>query len=247
MAEESTTDDNGKSPHAFVTTQWTQLRNAANSQAENYETALNRLCEEYWYPLYAYVRRSRRDVEEAQDLTQGFFEFLLSKNAFKQVDQKRGRFRTFLLCSLRNFLNQQHRDANRLKRGGGQLKVPLEWEDAEGRYSNEPPDEDSPDRMFDRSWAQTLVQIVTKRLRLEYEKDGEQDRFEALRFTIDDPGTTNYGEAAKQLGLTETGARTAARKLRLRFRDLLVETISDQVEDPEDVDQEIRHLMAALG
>lgn len=156
----------------FVTTQWAFVREAADSEAPQFEAALEQLCRNYWYPLYAFVRRSGNGPEEARDLTQSFFEHLLSKKVFKQASPELGRFRSFLLGALKNHLRKRHRDANRLKRGGGITFAPLEWDEAEGQYAMEPADETNPELMFDRNWARSMVRQVVERLRMEYEAGG---------------------------------------------------------------------------
>ncbi len=237
----------GKGHGGFQTTQWTFVREAADSQAPEFESALERLCRDYWYPLYAFVRRSGNGPEESRDLTQGFFEHLLAKRVFKQANPDLGRFRSFLLGALKNFLRKAHRDANRLKRGGGMCFSPLEWDDVEGRYSNEPADEVTPEMLFDRNWARTTIQFAAIRLKEEYEAAGMSDRFEALRFTLEDPRAAPYAKIAVQLGVTEAGVKSAAHRLRGRFRELVRETVGQLVDDPREVDAEIRFLIGSLG
>ena len=231
----------------FVTTQWAHVREAADSEAPHFEAALEQLCRDYWYPLYAFVRRSGNGPEEARDLTQSFFEHLLSKRVFKQASPELGRFRSFLLGALKNHLRKRHRDANRLKRGGGMVFSPLEWDEAEGRYSMEPADEVTPELLFDRNWARSMVRQVVERLRTEYEEAGEAERFEKLRFTLEDPRAVPYAEIAGELGLTEAGVKSAVHRLRRRFRELAREVVAEQVDDLRDVDAEIRLLIEALG
>ncbi len=231
----------------FQTTQWTFVREAADSQAPEFEPALERLCRDYWYPLYAFVRRSGNGPEESRDLTQGFFEHLLSKRAFKQANPNLGRFRSFLLGALKNYLRKTHRDANRLKRGGGMRFSPLEWDDAEGRYANEPADEATPELLFDRNWARTTIQFVAIGLKEEYEAAGLSDRFEALRFTLEDPRAVPYAKIAVRLGLSEAGVKSAVHRLRGRFRELIREAVGQLVDDPRDVDAEIRLLIESLA
>ncbi len=248
MAVDSTGPEEGGVPRAaFVTTQWGLLRAAADSQAPEFAPALERLCRDYWYPLYAFVRRSGNSPDDSRDLTQGFFERLLSKRAFASADPEIGRFRSFLLGALKNYLRKAHRDANRLKRGGGIAFAPLEWDDAEGRYSNEPADDATPESVFDRNWARSTVGQVSSRLRDEYEAAGELERFETLRFTLEDPRAVPYAEIAEPLGLTEAGVKSAVHRLRRRFRELVREVVAELVDDPREVDAEIRLLIEALG
>jgi len=202
---------------------------------------------DYWYPLYAFVRRSGNGPEDACDLTQGFFESLLAKRVFKQVNPDLGRFRSFLLGALKNYLRKVHRDANRLKRGGGITFSSIEVEDAEGRYAHEPADDSTPELLFDRSWARTTIQRVVERLRLEYETAGQLDRFEALRFTLEDPRAEPYVQVGDRLGLTEAGVKSAALRIRRRFRDLVREAVAELVDDPREVDAEIRLLIESLA
>ena len=237
---------------AFETTRWS-LVVAAASAAEptgGARQALAELCETYWYPLYAFVRRRGHSPEDACDLTQGFFARLMEKNDLAAADQSRGRFRTFLLCSLANFL-ANHRDHERaLKRGGDRKHVSLTWdsEDAECRYQLEPTDGLTPERLFDRQWALSLLDGVLVDLREEYERGGNGQLFDALKgaltFVPDAPG---YEQVAAELHMTVGAVKVAVHRLRSRYRQHLRRTIADSVVSEEDVHDEIRHLFHVLA
>ena len=210
--------------------------------------ALAALCGAYWYPLYAYVRRRVRDVDEAQDLTQEFFSQLLEKNYLAVAQPGRGKFRAFLLTSFKNFLANERDKAGALKRGGGKAPIPLDFESGETRFSLEPIDDLTPDGLYDRQWVLTLLNHVLDRVREELIRAGKEQVFEHLKLFITGetvPG--GYAEAAAKLGMTEGAAKVAAHRLRQRYRALLRDEISQTVAEPSDVDDEIRSLFATLG
>lgn len=232
---------------AFATTHWTVVLDAANSQAEGATQALEQLCQTYWYPLYAYVRRCGRPADEARDLTQEFFARLLEKKTLKVADQERGKFRTFLLTALKNFLAKEHEKAGRQKRGGGATHLSLDFQDAEGRYLHEPSHASSPDRLFEREWALALLQRVLVRLRDEFTAAGQQARFEALCPHLVEPDqSTAYAETAAQLGLSEGAVKTAMHRLRARYRELYRHEIAALVSGPDEVEAELRELFHTL-
>ncbi len=210
--------------------------------------ALETLCQVYWYPLYAYVRRQGRDPQDAADLTQEFFTQLLDKDWLSDVRKEKGRFRDFLLASMRHFLSKQWRKAMAKKRGGGRRVMALDVETAEGRYRLEAMDPVSPDQAFERQWALTLLAEVSRTLKERYTAEGKTGLFAAL-----EPGLSgSRGEQpcaalAAQLGMTEVAVRVAALRLRRRYREVLRGKIADTVSSPDEVDDELRHLMQALG
>lgn len=232
---------------AFLTTQWTMVRQAANSRSPESDRAMETVCRHYWYPLYAYARRFGKQPEDAKDLTQGFFHLLISGDAFKKANPELGRFRTFLLSSFKNFIQKEHRNATRIKRGGTSPHLPMEWDEAEGRYAHEPPDHATPEKLFDRNWAQLMMESTFHRIRQEYEEADELDRFEALRFTLEDPRAVAYAEVAADLGLSEAGVKSAVHRLRRRFRELFREIIAESLDDPRQVDQELKHIVHSLN
>jgi RNA polymerase sigma factor (sigma-70 family) len=230
----------------FATTRWSLVAAAQDPAAPESRQALADLCAAYWYPVYAYVRRRGHDHHHAQDLTQAFFARLLEKNDLADADRTRGRFRSFLLTACQHFLANQHDRATAKKRGGGRSHVALDFADADQRYSHEPAHDDTPERLFDRRWALDLLDRALTELRAEYEESGRGKLFEALKGTLTG-GTEAYAELAQSLDLTEGAVKVAVHRLRQRYRDRLRAAIAETVEKPEDVDDEVRDLFAALG
>ena len=237
-----------RSPRRFETTHWSVVLAAGHRSSPRSSEALASLCETYWYPLYAYVRRRVRDVDEAQDLTQGFFSHLLEKNYLAVAQPERGRFRAFLLTSFKNFLANEWDKAKALKRGGGKAPIPLDFESGETRFSLEPTDDLTPDRLYDKQWVLTLLKHVLGRLREESIRAGKEQQFEHLKvFITGQTAPGGYAEVAGKLGMTEGAAKVAAHRLRQRYRALLRDEISQTVAEPSEVDDEIRSLFATLG
>jgi RNA polymerase sigma-70 factor (ECF subfamily) len=232
----------------FSTTHWSLVLAAQGDDSGPAAKALASLCESYWYPLYAFVRRRGYGPHDAQDLTQAFFEKLLEKNTLKVVSQEKGRFRSFLLGALKHFLANEWDRSRAAKRGGGTVAISLDQGDAEARYRLEPADEMSADRLFERRWAMTLLDQVMKRLREEMESAGKAAVFEELKDHLMAGGASApFAEAGERLGLSEGAARVAAHRLRKRYRELLQEEIAQTVADPSEVEDEIRHLISVLA
>ena len=232
---------------SFATTHWTLVMDAADSRAEGATQALEQLCQTYWYPLYAYVRRTGRPSDEARDLTQEFFSRLLAKKTLKVADKNRGKFRTFLLTALKNFLAKEHEKSIRQKRGGGATHLSLDFQDAEGRYLHEPSHDSAPDRLFEREWAKALLQRVLMRLRDEFAAAGQRERFEALSAHLVEPDESDsYAGTALKLGMSEGSVKTAMHRLRGRFRELYRQEIAAVVAGPEEIEAEIQHLFRTL-
>ena len=233
---------------AFVTTHWSVVLTAGRSDTTRARDALAKLCQTYWYPLYAYVRRRGHSPEDAQDLTQEFFARLLEKNWVGDADQTKGRFRSFLLSALNHFLSDEWDKARAQKRGGGVPPVPLQFDTAETRYGVEPADNVTPERSFELRWALTLLEEVLKRLQAEYEHEGKADLFAALNPCLVGERTSQpYAELAKKLGTTEGAVKAAVHRLRQRYRALLRDEIAQTVAGPDEVDEELRHLFAVLA
>jgi RNA polymerase sigma factor (sigma-70 family) len=234
----------------FATTRWSLVVAAgAGDSSPAARDALATLCETYWYPLYVYLRGRGYSAEDAQDLTQAFFARLLEKHALRHADPARGRFRSFLLASLRNFVANQHERESAHKRGGGAPMLSLEMDSAEGRFQLEPASTDTPERVFDRLWALTLLERVISRLEAETAARGNPpSRFDQLKayLTGDEPALS-YAQTASQLGISEAAVKVAVHRLRRRFRDLVRDEISHTVSSPEDVEAELRHLWSAVG
>jgi RNA polymerase sigma-70 factor (ECF subfamily) len=231
----------------FATTHWTLVMDAADSQAPGSLAALEQLCQAYWFPLYAYVRRLGRSAEDASDLTQEFFARVLEKKTLKVADQERGKFRTFLLTALKNFLAKEHEKANRQKRGGGATHLSLDFQDAEGRFIQEPSHDCAPDRLFEREWAKALLERVLLRLRDEFSTAGQPERFTLLSAHLVEPEECgSYADTAAKLKMSEGAVKTAMHRLRARYRELYREEIAAQVGSPEEVEAEIQHLFRTL-
>jgi RNA polymerase sigma factor (sigma-70 family) len=229
----------------FATTQWTMVLNAAQADGAR---ALATLCERYWYPLYAYVRRRTGDYAQAQDLTQEFFARLLEKGVLGHAARERGRFRSFLLTAMKNFLANQREKAQALKRGGEKLPLALDFDSGESRYRLEPGHQLTPERIFERQWTLQLLELVLQRLGREFEQAGKARQFEVLREFISGPREgLSYADAAMALQLSEEAARQAASRLRKRYRDILREEVAQTVNDPQEVDDELRSLLASLA
>ena len=221
---------------------------AGNLTSPQAEAAIEKLCRTYWLPLYGFIRRQGHDEHEAQDLTQEFFCCFLQSQALGSVDPGRGRFRSFLIAALKNFLANEWDKSNRLKRGGGREFFSWDGLEPEEQYRLEPMDESSPERMFDRQWAQMLVSTTLAKLRLECGDEGAERRFEALKgFLSGNPDGVSYAETARQLGLSESAVRSAIHRLRQRFAELFRAQVAETVTSPEAAEAEIRHLFAALS
>jgi RNA polymerase sigma-70 factor (ECF subfamily) len=231
----------------FVTTRWTVVLAAGRGGTQESQEALASLCGAYWYPLYAFVRRLGRRPEEAQDLTQAFFARLLEKNYLRAADPGRGRFRSFLLAAFKHFLSKERERTRAQKRGGGRKHLPLDFEAGERRYSLEPAHELTAERLYEQRWALTVLDQVLARLRGEFSHGGKADLFERLKGYLTGEGAVRpYREAAAELGTTEAAFKMAVHRLRQRFREALLAEIAQTVAGPEEVDEELRHLFAAV-
>lgn len=232
----------------FATTRWTVVLAAAETKSPSAAGALEQLCRSYWYPLYAYVRRKGHGPEEAKDLTQGFFAQLIERKLYQSADRNRGKFRTFLLSSLQNYLHNQARDARAQKRGGGAAVASLDFQDAEGRYLNEPAHEATPERLFEREWACSLLARVLEQLRGEFATSGQENRFAILSAHLVEPEkATSYASLAGEAGMSEGAVKTAMHRLRRRYRQLYHDEIAALVGGDEEVDEEFRHMVAVLA
>lgn len=231
----------------FLTTRWSLVL-AAGSERPSSAAALAELCETYWYPLYAYVRRRGHGAEDAQDLTQAFFARLLEKNAVGVADPSRGRFRAFLLGSLKHFLANEWNRERAQKRGGGQRLLSIDYGAADERYDIDPQDDLTPERAFERSWALAVLERALTRLEGQYERRGKQRVFSALRETLVAGGEQpSYKDVAARLSMTEGAVKVAVHRLRQGFRDALRREIAQTVGGAGDLDAELRDLIAALG
>jgi len=210
--------------------------------------ALAALCQRYWYPLYAYVRRRVRDVSEAQDLTQEFFARLLEKNTLAAASRERGRFRAFLLGAMKNFLANEWDKAKALKRGGGRPPISLALDTAESKLSLEPAHDLTPEKIYEREWALTLLELVVERIDAEYVAAGKARQFTLLKPALaGHRAAIDYSAAASALEISDEAVRQAAHRLRRRYREILREELLQTVADPAEVDDEIRALFTTLG
>ncbi len=231
----------------FATTHWSLIVAAQDASVPEARQALAELCRLYWYPLYAFIRRNGHADDRAQDLTQEFFARLLEKDGLAAVDQSKGRFRSFLLAACRHFLaNQWDRD-HAQKRGGGAV-LSIDFDGAEDRYTHEPAHDETPERLFERRWALALLERVLARLRGEYEAAGKGHLFACLKGRLAGEGATaSHARTAAELGVSEGAVKVAVHRMRKRYRELLRDEIAQTVDDPGQVEDEIRALFAALG
>ena len=221
---------------------------AGHSDTTHARAALEKLCQTYWYPLYAYVRRRGHSPADAQDLTQAFFARLLERNWVGRADQQKGRFRSFLLSALNHFLADEWDRVRAQKRGGGVAPLPLQFDTAETRYGHEPADQVTPESSYERRWALTLLDEVLHRLRSEYEQEGRAELFAALHpCLVGDRTSQPYAELAVELGVSEGTVKSAVHRLRQRYRQLLRDEIAQTVAESGEVDEELRHLFAVLA
>ena len=232
---------------SFATTHWSLVLAAGKAASADAQEALAALCQAYWYPLYAYVRRQGHQPEDARDLTQEFFVRVLEKHYLQSADPERGRFRSFLLTAFKRFLSKERDRQNTKRRGGGMNLLPLDFEAGERRYSLEPVHEVTAERTYEQRWALTLLDRVFARLREEFDEADKQKDFNCLKvYLTGGAGTPSYQEAAAELAMTEGAVKVAVHRLRRRYRDLVREEIAQTVAGPEDVDEELRQLFAAL-
>ncbi len=202
----------------------------------------------YWYPLYAFVRRQGNGPEDARDLTQGYFTQLLEKGYLEDFDPSLGRFRVFLKASVKNFLSKERYKAHAWKRGGHAQIVSLSAEDVEGRYRFEPVDRLTPEEIFERRWALTLLERALGKLGEEFEDSGRGDEFEKLKgYLTGEESKVPYREVARELESSEAAVRTAVHRLRQRFGKLLRQEIAETVASPNEVDEEMRHLLRVIA
>jgi RNA polymerase sigma-70 factor (ECF subfamily) len=238
-------------PRPFATTRWTLVAAAGGDTSEETSAALATLCETYWYPLYAFARRRGNDAHAAQDLTQGFFATVLEKDYLRDADRERGRFRSFLLAAFSNYASKQRDHAAAQKRGGGKTPLSLDFEHGESRYCLEPADELTPERIFERRWALTLLDRVVTRVRDELAASGKEQVFDALKGTLTGAPVGSYREIGVSLGMSEGAVKVAAHRLRKRYRACLraeiADTVADAASNPDAIDDEIRHLIEAVS
>ena len=232
----------------FLPTRWSLVVTAANKEAETRANkALAELCQIYWYPLYAYVRRCGHQPADAEDLTQQFFARLLEKQLLSAAQRERGKFRSFLLASLKHFIADEWDKAGAQKRGARQI-ISLDAQATESRYCAEPNNTLSPDKLFERQWALRLLEEVMRQLQAEHVAAGQGEIFEHLRFCLTgDRSTLPYAELAAKLDMTEGAVKVAVHRLRQRYRVRLREEIAQTVTSADEVEEELKDLFRALA
>ena len=232
----------------FATTRWSVVLLAAEGgEGDAVRRSLEALCRSYWYPIYAYIRRSGHGPEDAQDLTQAFFAFALEKQLLAKADPARGRFRSFLLGIVRNFLGNEWQKQRAAKRGSGVPIISLDLALAEQRFSIEPPMLEDPESLYERAWAVSAIELALQRLTEEQARAGKSALFEKLRPALSGAPTATSAELAAEMASTEGAVRIALHRLRQRFRELLRASIADTVEDPREVEAELQHLRRVLS
>jgi len=248
MSEYTPSQPGDKMGSLFSTTHWSVVLAAGALGSAGSREALERLCKTYWFPLYTYLRRRGCDTHEAEDCTQAFFAALLQKHGLERASPERGKFRSFLLSALNHFLADERDRAGAQKRGGGKEIISLDVEDAETRYSLEPAHDLTPEKLFEKSWSLTVLGNAMVRLKAEFAGEGREQLFESLKSHLPaGKGPASYKDVAAGLGMTDGAVKVAVHRLRQRYRQLVREEIAQTVSTPEQVDEEIRDLFAALA
>jgi RNA polymerase sigma factor (sigma-70 family) len=242
---------NGQTMHTlpgssrFPTTRWTMVVAAGDPRRKEARSALAALCESYWYPLYAYLRRRGYPADQAQDLTQEFFIRVLEGRYLDRADPEKGRFRAFLLTSLKFFVADEE-DRNRAQKRGGGALLPLEFSSGEDRYQREPAHDETPERIFERRWALTVLDRVVEKLRDEFVHHGRPEHFERLKVFLLGHSDAPYAALAREMKTSEGALKVAIHRLRKRYRELFRQEIADTVADPAEVETELRYLAGVL-
>jgi RNA polymerase sigma-70 factor (ECF subfamily) len=229
----------------FPTTRWTLVVAAGDPNRKEARSALVSLCENYWYPLYAYLRRRGYPTDQAQDLTQEFFIRVLEGRYLNRTDPEKGRFRAFLLTSLKFFVADVG-DRNRAQKRGGGALLPLEFPSGEERYQREPSHDETPERIFERRWALSVLDRVVEKLRDEFVRHGRPEHFERLKVFLLGHSDASYATLASEMHTSEGALKVAIHRLRKRYRELFRQEIADTVADPAEVESELRFLADAL-
>lgn len=237
----------GEPSARFATTRWSLVLAAGGTETDLARPALGKLIETYWYPLYAFLRRKGHSAEDAADLTQEFLAHLLERNHLELADPERGRFRSFLLTAFERFVVDDLRRAGRKKRGGGRSPLRLSLLEAEDRYRLEPADHRTPESLYERRWAMTLLETAFRRLEEEHVASGRAALFAVVKPVLGgDRGARPYAEIALELKMKEGALKTLIHRMRRRFRTLLRAEIAETVSDPRDIDEEVRHLFQSF-
>jgi RNA polymerase sigma factor (sigma-70 family) len=241
-------EPSAKGSGLFTTTHWSVVLAAGQSESPRAAQALETLCRTYWYALYAYLRRTGHGREDAEDLVQGFFLHLLRREILKSVQREGGRFRSFLLATLKHFLSDEKDKATALKRGGEHQFISWEQDQAEQRFLREPVDIETADRLFDRRWALIFLERAMSRLHEECVAGGNDAQFIQLKgFVSGEKGALSYAEAAERTGLTPSAVKSAIFRLRRRYHELIREEVSQTVADPKEIEEELRYLLGLFS
>jgi len=248
MAQKNSTGPARPSAARFATTHWSVVAAAGRPASPDYRQAMETLLRTYWFPLYAYLRRNGHNANEAADYTQAFFTRMLEKQYLKSVAPKPGKFRSFLLTALKHFLANERDRANAKKRGGGRKILSLDFQSAESQYALEPADRLTPEKLFEKSWALTVLERTMTQLEAELAAKNKQKLFDHLKvYLAAEPGSVPYRDMAAKLNMTETAVKTTVHRLRKRCRQLLRNEIAQTVAAESQIDDEIRGLFAALA
>jgi RNA polymerase sigma factor (sigma-70 family) len=231
----------------FATTHWSVVLEAGENESAGSRAALEKLCRNYWRPIYTYIRRRGHAAHEAEDLTQSFLAHFLERKLLSVVDRQRGRFRTFVLHACEYFLAKEWRNASRLKRGGGHQIISLDVLAAEECYQNEPSDQITPERLYERQWVLSLLELAFERLRHEWIVAGKSTLFDTLQLFLSGEGKSmTCAQAALELGLSEGAVRTAVHRLRQQYAEILRAEVRQTLSREEDLEEELRHLLSVL-
>jgi RNA polymerase sigma-70 factor (ECF subfamily) len=232
----------------FATTHWSVVLTAGQKPEAQASAALERLCRTYWYPLYAFLRRQGQSAEDAQDLVQGFFLHVLQREILRTAAPGRGRFRSFLLGTLKHFLCDERDKAHARKRGGGQQFISWDLAQAEGWFQQELADHDSPEQLFERRWAMALLEQALNRLQAEGGEKARDGSFAELKpFVTGEQGPLSYAATAARLGLSLSAVKSAIFRLRRRYHELVREEVAHTVAEPQEVEEELRHMLAIFS
>jgi RNA polymerase sigma factor (sigma-70 family) len=234
-------------PHVFPHTRWSVVLAARQDPSPQSAAALEAICQAYWYPLYAYIRRCGHSPHDAQDLTQEFFTRLLEKRWLDSADREKGKLRTFLIVAVNRFMTNEWRRASAQKRGAHHTHVPMDTAFAESRYAADTSSTLPAEGLFEQQWALTLIDLTMRRLRDEFERAGKLDDFATMKSCLmAEHGSIGYSSVAAQLGLSEGAARVAVHRLRKRFREIYREEIAQTLSEGADLNEELQHLARAL-
>jgi DNA-directed RNA polymerase specialized sigma24 family protein len=248
VSDDTESESGARAAAQFASTHWSVVLTAGHDSSPDARTALEVLCRTYWYPLYAYARRCGENTEDAKDLVQGFFAYLLSRNALRLADPAKGRFRSYLLSSLKHFWAAEDERARAQKRGGGKPVVSLDETVAEERYRFEPRDDWTPERLYEREWALTLLEQARSRLCAEYAAVSQADLYERLKqFPFGERGERSFAEASRDFGMTEAALKSAVHRMRQRYQELVRQVVAQTVAEPAELEDEVWHLLEVVS